>query len=278
MAKKEKTTKKKKRPTEEDNSGMSARDKMLARRKKLQEKGRSAIQFIKDGTLRVRLKNPGADEELAVEIIQFYRGQKVGTVISPSTFDEPCALMEKYQELKDSSDEDDIALAKTLVPKKRYIVMGIVYADEKGKKVDKVDVPILLTAGLYNDIIELYLDEEWGDMTDPKEGYDLKLIRAGKGQMDTNYSVNACKNSVLPKESEGKELRKPIDLEGTVRGLCASYEDTEMKLRELLNGAFDEDDDDEDERPSKKKKSSKSDKSSKKKKKKSSKYDDDLPY
>lgn len=252
---------KKKKSSSDPTEGMSAKEKMMARKKKIAERGKGGVVFLKEGTTRVRLKSPGPTEEIAIEVIQFYLG-KLGSVYSPATFGEPCALMEKYEELKKSDDEDDILMAKKLVPKRKYIVVGDIYADSKGKEVDKKDAAILIASGLYNDIIELYLDEdEWGDMTDLDEGYDLKLIRSGKGQMDTSYSVTPCSKSKI----KDKERRKPIDMEEIVRGIIASYEETEEKLKEFLSGGIDDDDDD---RPKKNKKGDRDKKSSKDSKKK----------
>lgn len=257
--------KKKKKRSSDPTDGMSAKEKMMARKKKLAERGKGGVVFLKEGTTRVRLKSPGVNEEIAMEVTQFYLG-KLGSVYSPATFGEPCALMEKYEELKSSNDEDDILLAKKMVPKKKYIVVGDVFTDSKGKEIDKKDAAILLASGLYNDIIELYLDEdEWGDMTDLDEGYDLKLIRTGKGQMNTSYSVTPCSKSKI----KDKERRKPIDMEEIVRGITATYEETEQKLNEFLSGGLDDDDDDDDDTPKKKKKSKNRDSDKKKKKKKS---------
>lgn len=263
MALKEK--KKKKLST----GGMSTREKMLARKKALEAKGtNSGFIFCKEGVTRVRIKSPGPDEELGIEMIQFYLGDKIGSVYSPQTFGEPCPIMDKYLELKDSSDEDDKELAKKLIPKRRYVIGGIVYEDEKGKKpaYDGKDRVVLITRQVYQDIINLYLDEdEAGDMTDPKNGYDIKITRVGKGQFDTTYSVMKCKESALD-----KSMSKPVELEKMVRAQIKDYEELEEILRTYLNEESDEDDDDEP-RPKKKKLASKSkdkDKKLAKKKKK----------
>ena len=68
-------------------TGSSTREKMLARKKKLEEKGSgNGLIFPKEGTLRMRIKSPGDDQELGMEVVQFYI-PGVGGVISPATFD-----------------------------------------------------------------------------------------------------------------------------------------------------------------------------------------------
>lgn len=242
-------------------TGSSTREKMLARKKKLEEKGSgNGLIFPKEGTLRMRIKSPGDDQELGMEVVQFYI-PGVGGVISPATFDEPCPFMEKYEELKQSKDEDDKELAKRLIPRRRYVIGGIIYKDDKGNGVDYEgqNRGVLIAGAVYQDIIDLYLDEdEAGDMTDPVTGYDIKITRSGSGKFDTTYSVRQCKPSKLD-----KKYRSDLDLEKIVRDQIKSYDELEEELNKFLNEAPA---DDEDDAPKKKKKSS-VDKANKKKKK-----------
>lgn len=223
-------------------SGMSTKEKMLQRKKKLAEKGTGkGFVFPKNGTTRVRLLSPGPTEELGCEVVRFYFGGH--SVYSPATFDEPCPIMEKYQELKSSKNEDDKILAKKLVPGRRYVLAALVYADEKGKELDYDSKPrcVLVPASVYQDIIELYLDEdEAGDMTDPVNGYDIKIDRTGTGQFDTSYSVRNCKPTKVD-----KKLLQTVDLESMVRSQIKSYEELEEELNKFLNEDPSEDDEEE---------------------------------
>lgn len=212
----------------------SIREKMLARKKSLESRGGGSIFFLKEGTTRLRLMNQGPDKELGLEVIQFYLPGK-GGYISPATFGEPCPMMERYQELKNSKNEEDMELAKALAPRKRYIVGGTLYKDQKGKEVDTDNIckPILIPRAVYQDIVDLFLDEDdWGDPTDEREGYDIKITRSGKGKMDTNYTVTACpgKGPIDPK------YRKEMDLEQIIGSNCLPYEELEKVLNEWMNG------------------------------------------
>ena len=242
-------------------TGSSTREKMLARKKKLEEKGSgNGLIFPKEGTLRMRIKSPGDDQELGMEVVQFYI-PGVGGVISPATFDEPCPFMEKYEELKQSKDEDDKELAKRLIPRRRYVIGGIIYKDDKGTGVDYEGQKrgVLIAGAVYQDIIDLYLDEdEAGDMTDPVTGYDIKITRSGSGKFDTTYSVRQCKPSKLD-----KKYRSDLDLEKIVRDQIKPYDELEEELNKFLNEAPDDEEDD----AQKKNKKSSTDKSKKKKKK-----------
>ena len=240
--------------------GLSTRDKLIQRKKDFEKKNVGGLIYPKEGTMRLRVKSPGDDEELLIEVIQFYLGRDLGGVISPATFGEPCPFMDKYKELKDSSDEDDRELAKTLVPKRKYVLGGIIYKDDKGKEVDPdgIDKGVMVARGVYQDIIDLYLDEDdWGDMTDPEEGYDIKISRSGSGKNDTSYTVSPCQKKKLDNKYRGT-----IDLEKIVRAQIKSYEELEELLDKFLCGSSGGDDDD---RPSKKSSKLKDGKKKKKK-------------
>lgn len=232
----------------------SLRDRLKKKKKELKERGskNQKLIFQKEGTLRVRIMNTGEENDFVAEITQFYLGPDIKGVISPDSLGEPCAIMEKYLELKESDDPDDKEAAKAFSPRKRYLAPVIVYADLKGKKVDgdNSGKMVLLTNAQYEKVIDLFLDnDEWGDMTDPENGYDIKLIRSGTGQYDTEYDVQPCKNTPVPKEFKDKE----VDLEAMVREVIPSYEETVEAINSFLHG----DDDEEEEKPKKKKKKKK---------------------
>lgn len=247
---------KKERNTHPSTGGTSTREKMLARKKQLESKSNGGgFIYPKEGTLRMRIKSPGDDQELGMELITFYLGGEMGSIISPATFDEPCPFMEKYKELKESSDDTDKELAKEkFIPRRKYVIGGVIYTDEKGKSLDYdgKDKAVQIPRSVYQDIIDLYLDEdEAGDMTDPINGYDIKIIRTGSGKMDTTYSARACKPTKLDSKYRGN-----IDLEGMVRAQVKSYDELQDILSKYLNESSDDEDESEEvvEKPKKKKK------------------------
>lgn len=236
--------------------------KKLEKRKEDLKKGNGEFNTIifQEGVTRIRILPVGKDEDFAQEVMQFFLGKELGAIISPQTFGEPCAIYEANQELKSSDDEDDKALAGRFRPSKRYYAPAIKYTDEKGKEIDGSPKLAVLPQGVYTELIDLFLDDENGDFTDPKEGYDVKIKREGKGKNDTSYTVLVCKPTAL-----AKELRKKIfDPEKMVREIMPSYEETEKAINTFLNLGSD----DEEEAPKKKKKKSTSDLEDKPKKKK----------
>jgi len=225
----------------------SLKERLKAKKADLKNnsKGGGNLIFLKEGTLRVRPLPVGKDEDFVMEVVQFYLGAEIKGIISPATFGMPCAIMEKYESLKKSKDDDDKALAKILAPKNKYLLPVAVYKDEKGKELDEERSGrfVQITASLYNEIIDLFLDEDdWGDFTDPEDGYDLKLTREGKGKLDTEYTVSPCKNTAGP-----KGWSKPINLEEMVKGIIPTYEETEEYLAKFLNTATPDAEEDESE-------------------------------
>lgn len=201
--------------------------------------------FLKDGqTRRIRILNMGEEESFAQEVTQFYLGSDIKGVISPDTFGEPCGIMEAYSELRESDDDGDKELAAKFPPRQRWVVLCALYKDEAGKELDEQNSPkfMLLTSTQYQDILDLYLDEdEWGDMTHPKTGYDLKLSRSGSGKTDTEYTVKPCKNTPAPKAF----AKKVFSLEEELRKIIPSYDQTKEFIEKYLGLQKDDDDDDE---------------------------------
>ena len=215
-----------------------AKQKLKERLKKRLEEQKAkrqsgAIYFIKPDTeVRIRILNMGEEEEFIKEVTQFYLGSDIKGVISPITFGEPCGIQEGYDELKNSDDDDDKEIANKFVPRLKYLPFCAIYKDLKGKEVDERLSPkfVLLAAGTYQDILEKYLDEdEWGDMTDPEDGYDIKIKRVGSGKTDTEYTVTPCKNTRAP-----KGFRKSYNLDEEVRKILPTYEQTKAFLDQFL--------------------------------------------
>lgn len=228
----------------------SLKDRLAKKRKEIASRGKGMdFLILKEGTMRVRPLPVGEDEEFGFEVTQFYLGANIKGVFSQASLGNPCPIMEKYKELSESKVASDKVLAKKFPPRKRTLIPVIVYEDMKGKVVDSEKSTengklFLITSGVYATMIDHYLDEDdWGDFTDPDNGYDFKVKRTGSGQFDTEYSCSPCPKSPLPKPYRGKIT----NLEEMVANIIPSYEEAMEKLAEFLNEADDGDSDDESE-------------------------------
>lgn len=212
---------------------MTLKEKLAKKREDLKRSGPGKFVIFKEGTKRIRILPVGEENEWALEVVYFYLGTK-GTpaIISPATFGEKCAIMQAYQKMSESKSEADRNFAKKFKPGRRFMAPCIVYKDDAGREIDKENgVKLaLFTGGLYQEAIDMYLDDDNGDFTDVLNGYDLKIKRTGKSQMDTEYKLLKGKNSKLD-----KEYRKQVDLEAMVRGIIPPYSETKSLLDEYLN-------------------------------------------
>ena len=112
----------KKKAKSKGKTKMSLNERLKAKRKQLKEGGgnRDIIYIKADTTVRARILNVGEENEWYVEVTQFYLPVIQG-VFSPSTFGEPCAIMEWYEDLSSSSDTDDKALLAKVSINQKYL-------------------------------------------------------------------------------------------------------------------------------------------------------------
>jgi hypothetical protein len=234
---------------------LSLRARLKKQKRELKNRSQGAQFFtIKDeGTVRMRPLPCGEEEEWGMEITFFYLSKEAGGgFVSPMTFGEPCPLMKLYNELSKSKKASDKELAKRIKPQKKFMVPHIRYKDEKGKKVDyEAGVKLLiLSGGQYQKLIDLFLDEDNGDFTDPKTGYDIKYTREGKGKMDTRYDLMPGKPSPLD-----KKFNKIYDVKAMVRAVIPSKDEIKDRIEKFLSLPS-EDDSSEEKTPKKKKRKS----------------------
>lgn len=211
----------------------SLKERLAKKRENLKSGGGNFKTFIiKEGKTRFRHVPVGEEKDWSIEATTFFLGKEIGLVVSPHTFGEKCALYNAYKQLSESSDPEDREVAKKLKPGRRLYSPVGKYNDEKGREPDsEAGVKLLpLTTGLAQELIELYLDEEFGDFTDAKNGYDIKYQRTGKGKTDTEYSIIRCDKTKLPKCWSGT-----YDPEKMLRAITPSYKETKAMLDKFLS-------------------------------------------
>jgi len=207
----------------------SLKERLKKRRKAIEERGSSgSIIYPKEGTIRFRSLPVGEDEEFGMEVLRPYFGKGIVSFTSAATFGEHCSVEEAHKEAKASGDTEK---AKSLSLRKKYLVPVILYKDLRGKEVDTEQGVSLLqvTSAIYGEMIDSFLDPEWGDFTDTKEGYDFKLKRVGTGLTDTTYTITAMKPSPTP-----KAFTKEIDLEKMIRATMVPEDEVDSRLQEFM--------------------------------------------
>lgn len=217
-------------------------DRLKQKREDLKKgSGGYAYYTIKEGKLRVRHLPVGDEKDWSIEATCFWLGPNLGLLVSPVTIGKRCALMEAYEKLSNSKDQDNRELAKKLKPKKKLFSPVVPYKDTKGKELDWDQGPKLLIMGpqLCGQLVDLFLDEEdGGDFTNLEDGYDIKYNRTGKGINDTEYTLikGETKAIKLPKEFRGKTW----DPEEMLKEIIPTFKETKEKLEKFLNLPDDE--------------------------------------
>lgn len=150
---------------------------------------------LPEGSTRVRVLpgiDPGSvDKDFYCKSIVHYNVSPSNPkipVISPRSKNPNafCPLNEKIKELKNSSSPADNAEAMKLRGLTRYYLGVIPREGEDAGKIMVYPAP----KAIFTKILTLMEDPEYGDITSPTEGRDLKFIRTGKGK-DTRYDITA---------------------------------------------------------------------------------------
>lgn len=212
----------------------SLKERLEERRKNLAERGGGGYKtfIFRPGITRLRHVYVGGEVEPAMEVLYVYLNKALGGFISPATWGEKCAFKKAFDELSSSSKESEVAFSKKIQPKKKFVSPAYRYKDEKGKEIDvEAGVKLaLLNGSQYEQMLDLWLDDDKGDFTDPKNGYDLKHKRTGEGQFGTKYNVIDCNKSPA-----AKQFRGPYNIEEMARALTPTYKETKELLEKFMN-------------------------------------------
>jgi hypothetical protein len=181
-------------------------------RQEFDSRGDSRYLTIKEGKTIVRMVPPLPDrKKWIVTMCHWIDVPTVGRVrfncprLMGKQFCKTCELEKKLLATGDTHDEKR---AKSIKAKRRCYANVIDRAHEAdGPKVFEFGVMI------EDQLIALREDEdEGGNFVDPVKGFDLKIIRKGTGQNDTEYKVLAAnKGKVLPLHEDVAKMNEWIE-------------------------------------------------------------------
>ena len=121
----------------------------------------------------VRLMSfPSNDDGLPFAERWFYYniGNNPG-LLAPYQFGDPDPIQELITKLRDEGTKESYELCKKLYPKARYYAPVIVRGEEdKGVRIWAFGKTV------YQSLLNIMLDEDYGDITDPTDGRDVKVI------------------------------------------------------------------------------------------------------
>ena len=146
---------------------------------------RKLNQLSGQGNKRNVMWRPQEGEEVTVRILSFKNddglpfterwfyyniGNNPG-LLAPYQFSKPDPIQDLINKLRDEGTKESYELAKKLYPKPRYYAPVVVRGEEdKGVRIWSFGKTV------YQSLLNIMLDEDYGDITDVAEGRDVKVI------------------------------------------------------------------------------------------------------
>ena len=159
-------------------------------------------------------------------------------LLTPHQFGKPDPIQELINSLRNDSDnKGSYELAKKLYPKMRVYAPVIVRGEEdKGVRLWAFGKMV------YQSLLNIMLDEDYGDITDPVAGRDIKVIcTKAPGRQWATTEVRP-RGKQTPLSSESKQAKGWVDSIPNLDELysCKSYDELEGIINAWLNGDSDE--------------------------------------
>ena len=156
-------------------------------------------------------------------------------LLAPYQFNNPDPIQELINKLRDDGSKESYELAKKLYPKMRSYAPVIVRGEEdKGVRLWSFGKMV------YQSLLNIMLDEDYGDITDPLEGRDVKVIcTKAPGRMWASTEVRPRgKQSPLSEGKQAKEWLDNLDMEDiagmqAVENFFMFKPDTVLKVKGL---------------------------------------------
>lgn len=154
-------------------------------------------------------------------------------LLAPYQFGNPDPIQELINKLRDEGSKESYELAKKLYPKMRCYAPVVVRGEEdKGVRIWAFGKTV------YQSLLNIMLDEDYGDITDPEDGRDVKVIctKAPGRQWATTEVRPRGKSSALSSNTDTSQewVSNMPDLDDMYT--CKSYEELENIVNAWLNG------------------------------------------
>ena len=185
------------------------------------------------------LSFPNNDGQPFKELWFYYNIGNNPGLLTPNQFGDPDPVQELINKLRDEASKESYELAKKLYPKMRSYAPVIVRGEEdKGVRLWSFGKTV------YQNILNIMLDEDYGDITDPTEGRDVKVICTkppGRKWATTEVRPRGKATALSSETEEAQEWLSNIP-DPSQMYECKSYDE----LSKIINDWLSEDDSDED--------------------------------
>jgi hypothetical protein len=159
----------------------------------------------------------------------FYYGiGKNPGLLTPNQFGKPDPIQELISKLREEKTTESMEMAKRLYPKMRaYAPIVVRGEEEKGPKLWSFG------KGVYQQLLNIILDEDYGDITDVESGRDIKVVVSkpqGAKFAETSITVRPKQS---PASEDAKVITKWID---TIPDIDAVYQlKSYSELEKIIN-------------------------------------------
>ena len=204
-------------------------EKVMRTKKQLEDK-RGSYFIAKEGVNRVRIMPSwrGVGEQFYIQVPTH---QNIGPNNKWATclqfWQEECPIERQIERLAQSQNSRDQNAASKMMAVDR-ILMNVGYPNEE----DGIIKPWSMSESWFLEILGYFGDPEYGDFTDPKEGYDYIFSRKGTG-LATKYTNRHFATRPSPIKIAGAR-KKLINLDQFPKRY------TRQQLRAFLRGEEDE--------------------------------------
>jgi hypothetical protein len=185
-----------------------------------------------EATVRL-LSFPDNDGQPFKELWFYYNIGNNPGLLSPKQFSKPDPIQELINKLRDEGSKESYELAKKLYPKMRCYAPVIVRGQEhEGVRIWSFGKMV------YQSLLNIMLDEDYGDITDPLEGRDIKVTctKAPGRQWATTEVRPRGKQCPLSEDSnQSQAWTDDIPDPGDMFTL-KSYDELEKIVNDWLNG------------------------------------------
>jgi len=166
--------------------------------------------------------------------IKMHYGYAKGPIMALTNWGEKDPIVEFCKELRKSSDKEDWGLASKLEPKTRYFANVVVRGQEnEGAKLWEFGKII------YQQLLELADNEDYGDYTDLNEGRDftatvVKDVVAGKSVNKISLTI---KPKVSPISTDASQIESLLNNQTDILAINRRYKFDDLKevLQNFLN-------------------------------------------
>ena len=205
-----------------------------------------------EGTQRIRIVPYRWQKDYPFLELYFHYELPGPNYLSPISFDEEGEIgtdelvqrtdpiAEFAEEVRRNRGQEGYEMWKTLFPKRRTFAPVVVRGEEDqgvrfwgfGKTV-------------FEDLLEKFADPEWGDLSDPQNGRDIKITYIPRAQSDTNFPKT--KTSVSPKKTaladDESELKRYYDSQVPITDVfdVPTEDELEEALEDYIQGEDSED-------------------------------------